>query len=412
MRTRYIFTLLATLLLGVHTTFGQNTLTIPDLTVMLEQPAALSVELDNKDEVVALQFTLTVPEGISLDVSTAKMSDRSNGHNVTMRKTGDNAYTAMVTSGQNNSIKGHSGQLMTLGFTALSPLKPGDNASLALTNTIITGKDSRNIATGATAGTITISRIPDLTVKGITCDKQTINPGEQVKVSWQVENIGQLATASGWSEQVSLVSEDGSQRKIIATTRYDAVIAVGATVNRQTEITLPQLLGIDGNTQLQVRVVPDSEAGEPSTAQANNTVFGDKTIWLNKLTYCELTPQRIEENGGTNVALKVSRSGSWANAETFTVSATADSRVSFPETITIPANQSAVVVNVRVTDNTELDDNSTITVTVNGNGYPEATGSFDIIDNEVPSLTATAWNDKGKEVSEVQEGGSAARPEK
>lgn len=406
MRTRYLITLLATLLLGVQNTLGQNTLTIPDLTVMLEQPATLSVELDNKDEVVALQFTLTVPEGISLDATTAKMSDRSNGHNVTMRKTGDNAYTAMVASGQNKAVKGSTGILMTIGFTALSPLKPGDKASLALTNVIISGKDSRNIATGGSGGTITISRIPDLTVKGITCDKQTINPGEQVKVSWQVENIGQLATASGWSEQVSLVSEDGNQRKLIATTRHDAVIAVGATVNRQAEITLPQLIGIDGNIRLQVRVVPDSEAGEPSVAQANNTINGEKTLWLNRLLYCELTPQRIEENGGRSVALKVSRSGSWMNAETFTVSATADSRVAFPSTITIPANQSAAVINVSVTDNTELDDNSTVTMTVTGNDYPESTGSFDIIDNEVPSLTVTAMNDKGKEVSEVQEEGS------
>lgn len=406
MRTRYLITFLMTLWLGVQTALGQNTLTIPDMTVMLEQQAALSVELDNKDEVVALQFTLTVPVGISLDASTAKMSDRANGHNVTMRKTGDNTYTAMVTSGQNNTIKGHAGQLMTIGFTALNSLKPGDKATIAINNTIISGKDSRNIATGAKGGTVTISRIPDLTVKGVTCDKMTINPGEQVKVSWQVENVGQLATAGGWSEQVSLVSEDGSQRKIIATTRYDAAIGVGATVNRQTEITLPQLFGIDGSTRLQVRVVPDNEAGEPSTAQANNTAYGANTLWLNKLSFCELSPSRIEENGGASVALKVSRSGSWANAETFTVSATADSRVSFPETVTIPVNQSAVVVNVRVTDNTELDDNSTISVTITGNGYPEATGSFDIIDNELPSLVATAWNNKGKEVTEVQEGGS------
>ena len=66
MITRNFITLLATLLLSMESVFGQNTLTTPDVSVTLGSSATLPVNLYNKDEVVALQFTLTVPEGISI----------------------------------------------------------------------------------------------------------------------------------------------------------------------------------------------------------------------------------------------------------------------------------------------------------------------------------------------------------
>ena len=62
MITRNFITLLATLLLSMESVFGQNTLTTPDVSVTLGSSATLPVNLYNKDEVVALQFTLTVPE--------------------------------------------------------------------------------------------------------------------------------------------------------------------------------------------------------------------------------------------------------------------------------------------------------------------------------------------------------------
>ncbi|MBR4729660.1 MAG: DUF5006 domain-containing protein, partial [Prevotella sp.] len=190
----------------------------------------------------------------------------------------------------------------------------------------------------------------------------------------------------GWSEQVSLINEDGSQSKLIATIHYDNTLEAGGTLSRQVEITLPTLLGIDGQARLQVRVVPDSDTGESASAQGNNTQTGSSLININKVLTLEILPNCIEENVGRQIALYVNRTGKWVAEETFALTATTDNRVNVPSSITIPANQSGVIVYFNVTDNDVLDDNSVINISIEGNGYAAVQQQLTIEDNEYPDL--------------------------
>lgn len=386
--TRYLFLTLLMALVGMSAEAQQrNVLQVPDVTTQAGN-VQLPVSIENTDEIVGAQFDLTLPSGVTAE-AVGIMANRSDGHSVTVSRLSSGVYRVLLHSSQNRPLRGQSGVVMYLPITIPATFEEGSEHALSIANAVLGKVTGENVLTEAIAGKIRISKLPDLTVKSITCDKQSLSPGDRLVASWQVENIGELATGGGWSEQVSLVSEDGTQSKLIATTHYDDVLDAGGVVSRQVEITLPTLLGLDGPARLQVRIVPDSNTGESTSAQGNNTQTSS-LVNINKVLTLELTPNRIDENVGRNISLRVNRSGRWTAAETFALTTTADTRVSVPSSITIPANQAGAIVYFNVTDNDVLDEDSVVTITATGNGYPDATGRLVIEDNEYPDLTLTA----------------------
>ena len=395
--TRYLFLVLLTTLIGMGAKAQQrNVLQVPDVT-MQTGSAQLPVSIENTDEIVGVQFDLTLPQGITAE-QVGTMSSRGDGHSVTVSRLGSGAYRVLLHSPQNRPLRGQSGVVMYLPVNIPSSIEEGSEHPLTVSNAVLGKATGENVLTEALTGKIRIAKQPDLTVKNIGCGKQTFGPDDRIVCSWQVENIGELPTGGGWSEQVSFVSEDGTLSKLIATTHYDDILDASGIVSRQAEITLPALLGIDGQSRLQVRLVPDRDAGEDASAQGNNTLTSTNTFIINKVLTMELSPNHVEENVGSRIALRVNRSGRWTTEETFTLSfvggdlqsPTTDSRVTLPAQVTIPVGQSGAIVYMTVTDNDVLDDNETIVITAAGNGYPDATAQLNIEDNEYPDLMLTA----------------------
>jgi hypothetical protein len=366
----------------------RNVLLVSDVTSQIGN-VQLPVNIENTDEIVGAQFDLTLPAGVTAE-NTGTMTGRSDDHVVTINRLNNGVYRVLLHSAQNRPLRGQQGVVMYLPITIPTSYVEGSAHQMTISNAVLGKATGENVLTEAIAGKIRISKLPDLTVKNIVLDKQTLNPGERVAASWQVENIGEMATGGGWSEQLSLVSEDGKQSKYITTAYYDGTLDADGIISRRVEVTLPSLLGIDGQSRLQVKIVPNSNAGESASAQGNNTQLSNSFININKILTLELSPRGIIENTGGRIALKVSRSGNWAAAETFAITATADSRVSVPTNITISANQSGAVVYFNVTDNNALDNDSIVNIKVTGNNYPEASARLVIEDNEYPNLTLTA----------------------
>lgn len=387
--TRYLFLMLLIALFGMSAKAQQrNVLQVPDVTTQTGD-VQLPVSIENTDEIVGAQFDLVLPDGV-IAQPVGTLTNRSDGHTVTVSQLSSGAYRVLLHSGANRPLLGQSGVVMYLPINIPDSFEEGSEHQLTISNAILGKATGENVLTEALAGKLIISKLPDLLVKNISVDHQTLMPGDRIVCSWQVENVGRVATNGGWSEQLSLVSTDGTQSKLIATTHYDDILEVGGIVSRQAEVTLPFLLGIDGQMKLQVRILPDGFTRESASAQANYTQESANTIWVEKLLSLELSPKRIDENSSQQIALRVNRTGRWSDEETFTIATTTDSRVNVPTTITIPANQSGTVVYFSVTDNDVLDDDTPVTITVNGNDYPEASTTFIIDDNETPSLSVTA----------------------
>lgn len=387
--TRYFFLMLHIVLFAICAEAQQrNILQVPDINVQIGN-AQLPISIENTDEIVGAQFDLTLPDGVTAD-PVGTLGNRSDGHSVTVSQLANGAYRVLLHSAQNRPLRGQSGVVMYLPINIPTSYEEGSEHALSITNALLGKATGENVLTDVMIGKIHVSKLPDLTVKNITFDKQALNPGDRLVASWQVENIGELATNGGWSEQVSLISEDSSQSKLIATAHYDGILDACGIVSRQVEVTLPALLGIDGQTRLQVQIVPDSNTGESASSQGNNIQTANALLFINKVLTLELSPNRVVENSGARIKLKLNRSGNWTEAETFTLTATSDSRITVPASVTIPAGQSGAIVYISLTDNDVLDDESTVTVSAEGNGYAKVSQQLFIEDNEYPNLTVVA----------------------
>ena len=386
MKKIFIYSLLflVSLTIGAQTS---NTLSIPDINTPLGQ-AQLPVSLSNTDEIVAIQFDLTLPDGITAS-ETVALTNRADGHTATARNMGGGIYRVLLFAQPSKALLGESGTVMNIPITVPDSYAEGSVHQLAISNAILTDKTGANVLTQAAAGSITVSRLPDLTIRSITANKSTLSPEDRMTVSWQVENIGDMATNGGWNEHLSLVDKDGTV-KLIATEYYDQPLSAKSVVSRQTEITLPKLLGIDGNVYVQVKVVPDNNTGESASAQGNNTMTSDDALYINKVLTLEASKLVIEEGSDTRLMAKLSRSGNWSRAETFNLTATADSRIIVPATVTIPAKQSGTVFYIELKDDDIVNESSEIMISAEGNGYPATQQTLTIEDNEYPDLTVTA----------------------
>ncbi len=385
--------------LSVMAAFAQgNTLSVPDVSVAQGRTIDLPINMDNTSDVVAVQFTLFVPEGITIDPSSAAVSERAESHTVTMKKVDANEYMAMVFSADNSVITGRTGKLITAKLTAATDMYEGTELQFVLKDVILSARDGSNIVSGYSAGKITITKTADLEVSDVKVNATSVTPGGTLPVSWQVSNVGQVATDAGWSERVFLDAPNGTS-KLIGTIYYTDILSAGGTVSRSAELTVPQQLGINGEATVRVKLSPASDTGEPSWMLANNEASAPTSISVRKELVLSPETIRVDEEAQT-VRFKLSRTGSTASKETFTVQPSTDNRVTLPSSVTIPSGQSSAYFTASITPNAVIDADSVVAVAISGDDYPTVEGRIVIDDDTKPALSLSS------EAQDVTEGGS------
>ena len=391
MKQRHFITTLCLLMLFVASAWAQkNTLEIPDVTVAQGKSISLPVNMENSADIVAVQFTMTSADGITFSTETARTTERADGHSLTMRPIGVNKYMVMIFSSQNRPFIGRTGSIMTVVLNTSSSLKEGDKIPITLSDVIIGEKSGKNLATGFTSGSVNIAKSPDLEVSQVETKATNLLPYNKISVNWQVSNIGGLSTEAGWSEQVFAESADGKFSKLLGTIDYDQKLAAGGTISRTAEFDTPMELGISDNARIRVKVRPYSNTGEPSWMLANNEATTSGTLQTANMLFINPAAAHIEEASAQNVRLMLIRSGSTAQAETFKLAQTADARIELPAEITIPQGQSATYFYAKVIANQKLDNDSIVTVNIDGNNYMTGTTAIKLTDDTKPQLTLSA----------------------
>lgn len=391
MKQRHFITTLCLLMLFVASAWAQkNTLEIPDVTVAQGKSISLPVNMENSADIVAVQFTMTTADGVTFSTETARTTERADGHSLTMRPIGVNKYMVMIFSSQNRAFIGRTGSIMTVVLNTSSSLKEGDKIPVTLSDVIIGEKSGKNLATGFTSGSVSIAKSPDLEVSQVETKATNLLPYNKISVNWQVSNIGGLSTEAGWSEQVFAESADGKFSKLLGTIDYDQKLAAGGTISRTAEFDTPMELGISDNARIRVKVRPYSNTGEPSWMLANNEATTSGTLQTANMLFINPAAAHIEEASAQNVRLKLIRSGSTAQAETFKLAQTADARIELPAEITIPQGQSATYFYAKVIANQKLDNDSIVTVNIDGNNYMTGTTAIKLTDDTKPQLTLSA----------------------
>lgn len=391
MKQRHFITTLCLLMLFVASAWAQkNTLEIPDVTVAQGKSISLPVNMENSADIVAVQFTMTTADGVTFSTETARTTERADGHSLTMRPIGVNKYMVMIFSSQNRAFIGRTGSIMTVVLNTSSSLKEGDKIPVTLSDVIIGEKSGKNLATGFTSGSVNIAKSPDLEVSQVETKATNLLPYNKISVNWQVSNIGGLSTEAGWSEQVFAESADGKFSKLLGTIDYNQKLAAGGTISRTAEFDTPMELGISDNARIRVKVRPYSNTGEPSWMLANNEATTSGTLQTANMLFINPAAAHIEEANAQNVRLKLIRSGSTAQAETFKLAQTADARIELPAEITIPQGQSATYFYAKVIANQKLDNDSIVTVNIDGNNYMTGTTAIKLTDDTKPQLTLSA----------------------
>lgn len=391
MKQRHFITTLCLLMLFVASAWAQkNTLEIPDVTVAQGKSISLPVNMENSADIVAVQFTMTTADGVTFSTETARTTERADGHSLTMRPIGVNKYMVMIFSSQNRAFIGRTGSIMTVVLNTSSSLKEGDKIPVTLSDVIIGEKSGKNLATGFTSGSVNIAKSPDLEVSQVETKATNLLPYNKISVNWQVSNIGGLSTEAGWSEQVFAESADGKFSKLLGTIDYNQKLAAGGTISRTAEFDTPMELGISDNARIRVKVRPYSNTGEPSWMLANNEASTSGTLQTANMLFINPAAAHIEEASAQNVRLMLIRSGSTAQAETFKLAQTADARIELPAEITIPQGQSATYFYAKVIANQKLDNDSIVTVNIDGNNYMTGTTAIKLTDDTKPQLTLSA----------------------
>ncbi len=394
----FLLTLLCAMLTDLQAN-AYNKLSIPDVVVGQGGTIALPVNLENDDPVVAMQFTLTVPDGFTVNVSTSRLTDRKADHAMRIKRTQGNDYLCMIYSPANTPLNGNRGTVLNISLTAPSRVTVGNAYPLLLKDAVASNAAMDDVLNDYSAGDITIAEGVDLVPASVVTDATNYLPGDYLVFSWNVENIGQISTTGGWSERLSLVDKDGNVCQV-GTVSYDGTLTGGGSVSRQAEVVIPLLHGLGDEIVPQVTVVPDADCGERVEARSNNTTQGG-AISMRDLLYLEVPQGNVPENTPQAIKCFLSRSGHWEKALQVNV-ACGDTRVIIPSLVTIPAGHSGVYFYITLEDNQIMDDDAQVVITAAAVGYEDVTATLNIEDNELPSLLVTS------SVREVGEGESFA----
>ena len=400
---RSLFCLLAWMIVSVSAwTQNSNRLVIPDVTAIPGETFQLPVEIQNDDDIVGVQFDLLLP-GMDGDTplfyventENVVLTERCSEFTLNFQLV-DGVYRVLIMSTTNNPIRGKNGAVLMIPVTVYPGVNVENSYEPAVLNPVLTTKTGDNVLSELSVGKISFGQFPDLTVENVAAMSTSVMPGGTLALSWTVKNVGQKETADGFTEYIYLESEDETYSKLIGTVQFEDVIQSGSLVSRNTSVTLPELLGIDGNAKVKVRLSPYSASGEPESLQQNNSGWTDGYLTVGKMLLLSCDYQEVDENEVAEVGFRLSRSGRWDEEQSFSISALTDTRVSLPATVTLEQGQSEAYFYASVTNDDVLQDveAQNIPVIVSGNGYDDVTAAFILNDDEMADLEVEASNYK------------------
>ena len=393
MKRKMVFMLLWGMLLSSLPMVAQqvaNKIYIPEVECGRGKTINVPVAISNDSEIVALQFDVQFPSGSIIAGSSWSLTDRKSDHSLSVRRMSSTHYLFVVYSPTNTPLRGNSGNLINFSLRVPESWEVGGKYPFVIENPILSVRDGSNVWTSSEAGALIViaDPCPDVAVSTVKVNKSSYAPGDKILVSWLVTNEGDKETGDGWSEQVSLVADNGEE-VYLGKVYYESILGVDGTVNRQAEFAISDLPGVDGVVKAKVKLIPGTNLGELAAAIGNNTAYAETGCTIAKKLRVELPTAAIKENNTSLIRCKLYRSGSWANEQVFSLRADKPGRLNVPQSVTIPAGQSGGTFYIHAIDNEVLNVDSVVTITIEGNGYETITGEIHIIDDELPVLTLT-----------------------
>lgn len=370
---------------------AENRLSIPMMEIGAGKEASVPISLSNDSQVVAIQFRLHLPKGFTMsDTTNLTVSDRKTNHTVSVKKMGNQEYLVVLYSITNTSLRGNSGILFRLPVLVPDTCETGHRFSFRFSEVILSARRGTNLEASSDPGGLIIidAPRPDFNIENIQANSNEMTPGQNTVISWTVKNIGNLRSSAGWNEQVYLEAESG-ESVYLGPIYYDQKLEAGGIATRQASFNLSQTIGIEGRVRILIKVLPFTGSGELPASQLNNSGYSASFVNLKKLLQLTLNSDVVGENDPNGVQARLNRSGSRLTEQTFQIQTNKTSRLSVPKSVVIPVNSSGSVFYIKAIDNSYASLDTTISVSVSGNGYEPVRDSIKVVDNELPALSMT-----------------------
>ena len=246
--------LFLTISISIGTYAQTNRIYIPDLKMSRGSETTLSVFMDNTDNVTAVEFTLEMPSGFTVNPVSAVLTDRAKNHQIIARVLKNGKYKFVIMSQNNALIDGIGGRLFT--FRVKSPENVTDDGDypMVISSAVMSDTKGQNLLQESDGGNITIKSMPNLHIVSLDCSEPIA--GKPLTVKWKVRNDGRGATGDAeWKDYIWLVpnvaagtSMVGS--KLLASKENLSALVSGESYENTVNVTLDER--IYGNYDLVV----------------------------------------------------------------------------------------------------------------------------------------------------------------
>lgn len=244
------------LVLASLETYAQvsNRIHIPDIKMSRNGEAVMSVYMDNVSDVTAVEFTMEVPEGFTINPVSAVLTSRAADHQITARALKNGRYKFVIISTTNAPINGIAGKLFTVRVKSDNSVTDDTDYAIIVSNAVMSTKAGENILETVDAGKLVIKSMPNLHVVSLDCSEPVA--GSTVTVKWKVRNDGRGSTGDiQWKDYIWLVPNISAGTsmtgtKLLATVDNISALASNESYENTINITLEER--IYGNYDLLV----------------------------------------------------------------------------------------------------------------------------------------------------------------
>lgn len=230
----------------------------------------IELALENTDEVTALQFDLTVPQGMTLDLNSVSLnSSRTDGHSLTKQKQDTtNVYRFLLHNMDNKALKGNSGTLLSLPVTVGEGFK---SSTFAMSNVVMTNKKAENLSYSTQFGLVSLlaKQKVILSVSGL---EQRVNAEKAAVVSFTTipVSVASEITLAYYSDRACSQTADEAARKK-AGTFYATFAYAGCDTLEALNDTVTMIVSNKQNIDFKTEgtVLPEASAimqGQPLSA--------------------------------------------------------------------------------------------------------------------------------------------------
>ena len=138
-----------------HTALAGNTWKMAAKELTQNMQIALSLHLENSDDVNAFQFDLTLPAGLKLAGTPILSATRSSGHVLDWTPLDENTYRCIVYSSNNANLNDHSGELLSIPVLVESSYTDGQ---VEMTTLVLTNQKAENLSVTTEIGALSVKK--------------------------------------------------------------------------------------------------------------------------------------------------------------------------------------------------------------------------------------------------------------